>query len=107
MTNTTPVILLVLVGLLILTGVAIGVSDGDDDLAVIAEKNLIKITNVGDGSVEITNLLINDRKECASIDLLAGGTILKVGDERLYISPCNVVRATVTTKTGSNTYTFK
>ena len=44
---------------------------------------------------------VNDRKECASIDLLAGGTVLEVGDERLYISPCNVVRATVTTKTGS------
>ena len=62
--NPAPLVILFLVGVITFIGIAVGNTDGDDDLSVFAENNLLKITNTGDTNVEITDLVINNRQEC-------------------------------------------
>ena len=83
MNNIAPVLLIICLIIISAVGVVVSNSDQSDDLIVVIQDNFVKVTNVGDGTVEILDIAINDRKECAGFDLTAKGAILKIGDERL------------------------
>lgn len=79
---------------------------GSDDLEVVSDNNIVRITNVSDHEIQLTSISINDRKECAGLELTAGSATLKVGDQRVIWSQCRIIRATISTKNGSSTYSF-
>jgi hypothetical protein len=66
----------------------------------------LKITNTGSGDLEIIDVIINDRPECAP----GFGGIrahLRVGEFAAWDSPCNIVRATIKTNQGEKTYKWR
>jgi hypothetical protein len=73
---------------------------------------VLEITNSGSSPVQITRVRINDRADCtiARLSFIEGESpfplTLKVGDELSLMSSCQIVRATVATDQGSETYSF-
>src|SRR5882672_11409258 len=98
-----------------------GANSRDDGKAV-------ELTNVGAKPIALTKITINDRADCVvstmgqtfdrigriqsgakpdpSNDQFKGAT-LGVGDKTTYISSCRIIRATIETDGGTNSYTFK
>lgn len=80
-------------------------SGASADLAVTDRGILgLLIKNVGDGPVEIQDVLFNDRVECTKPQ---PAMVLKVGSITAWPSDCiSKVRATIKTDQGTFTYTF-
>jgi hypothetical protein len=75
---------------------------------------VLEITNVGRKPITLVNLKINDRSDCNAyrLDAILGNakplfpSILNVGDRVSIAGSCQIIRATVETDQGSNTYSF-
>ena|ERR1700730_6270278 len=107
MTNILPKIILAVFGIVAAIFVLIGISGSLESLEVTYEDNLLKIQNVGDKPVEIRGVTINDRSDCAVLNVMPQGNILKVGDSLVLMTLCSAVRTTITTADSSDTYYFK
>jgi hypothetical protein len=73
---------------------------------------MLVVTNVGRKEVDIQDVSINERKDCGPrVGLLAIGEFrpvtLRVGDQAIWVSTCRIVRVTVRTSDGADTYTFE
>jgi hypothetical protein len=73
---------------------------------------IIEMTNVGSKPVKLVHIAINDRPDC-SVSRLSFvdnsplfPSVMKIGDKISVLSSCQIVRATVETDLGSNTYSF-
>ena len=78
--------------------------------------NAVEIVNVGSKPVKITGMSINDRVDCTingtalfseGIDKKPLPAELKVGDRLAIWSSCRIIRVTIETGIGSNTYSFR
>lgn len=84
----------------------------DSDLEVsLLDRITVSITNRGSDPITIQSLQINDRNDClVRMGIIAYSDFkpqtLKTGDQRFYITSCNVVRATVGTNRGDFQYRF-
>ena len=85
-------------------------SDSDVDLRVVlrdgldrGDRNALFVTNVGKHPVTITDIVVNDRKDCSVVTL---PKTLQIGDEGLFASSCKVVRITVVTDGGQESFSF-
>jgi hypothetical protein len=87
----------------------------------------IEIINVDTKPIKITKITVNDRPDCGLRTYAQTGRFgmplagkerdpvadqfqesnLKVGDGVLYVGACRIIRATVETDLGSQTYTFR
>jgi hypothetical protein len=75
---------------------------------------VLEITNVGRKAITLVSVTINDRPDCNvyRLDAILGNnkplfpTILNVGDKVSISGSCQIIRATVETDQGSNTYSF-
>jgi hypothetical protein len=75
---------------------------------------VLEITNVGRKPITLVSLTINDRPDCNvyRLDAILGNSkplfpsILNVGDKVSISGSCQIIRATVETDQGSNTYSF-
>jgi len=80
----------------------------------------ITITNIAKEAVTVTDLIVNDRSDCkvsrsgivnnngyAALGQVPTKSTLKVGDQMTWSSGCNVVRVTVKTDQGSDTFDRK
>jgi hypothetical protein len=106
MIDTLPKLILGAFGILAILLLLIGIFGDSDSLRVVYENGLLTIQNVGDKPVQIKGITINDRADCKVIDLLPIADALKVGDSRLLMTSCEVVRTTITTADGTETYYF-
>ena len=70
-----------------------------------AAGNVLKVLNVGSKPITITNVTINERQECRQNQKFKSVT-LKVGDEQFFAGSCYIVRATIETTDGSESYSF-
>ena len=73
---------------------------------------VLEMTNVGSKPVKLVRITVNDRPDC-SVSRLSFvdnsplfPSLMRVGDELSLVSSCQIVRATVETDQGSNTYSF-
>jgi hypothetical protein len=103
MINSTPKLILAIMGGVVVLLVLIGIF-GSDPLEVSYDGSLVKIQNVGDEPVEIKGVMINDRTDCAALNVMPQGNILKVGDSMILMPLCEAVRVKITTASGSDTY---
>jgi hypothetical protein len=72
---------------------------------------VLDITNAGSKPLKVVGIKINDRSDCSlsRLSFVDGSTVpavLKIGDQLSLISSCQIVRVTVETDQGSNTYSF-
>jgi len=74
---------------------------------------VLEITNVGKKTISITGVVANDRDDCKLKKLVFVQGLdqsypipLKIGEKQSFSGSCRVVRATVDTDQGSNTYNF-
>ena len=73
---------------------------------------VLEITNTGKKPLKIVGMKINDRSDCSisRLSFIEGRSpfplTLKIGDELSLMSSCQIVRATVDTDQGSETYSF-
>jgi hypothetical protein len=74
---------------------------------------VLDITNIGKAAINITGVTANDRDDCKLKKLVfvegqdpSYPIPLKVGETQRFSGSCPVVRATVETDQGSNTYSF-
>jgi hypothetical protein len=74
---------------------------------------VLEVTNVGKKPLKITGMKINDRSDCSISALLSfvqGPSpfplTLKVGDELSLKSSCQIIRVSVDTDQGSESYSF-
>jgi hypothetical protein len=72
MINSTPKLILAIMGGVVVLLVLIGIF-GSDPLEVSYDGNLVKIQNTGDEPVEIKGVMINDRTDCAALNLMPQG----------------------------------
>jgi hypothetical protein len=81
--------------------------------AILASDGLaLLVLNVGTKPITIRSMTVNDRADC-TVERISYGTgpnplpaKLKVGDKIMLLSSCRVIRASVQTDQGSNTYSF-
>jgi hypothetical protein len=72
----------------------------------------VEIVNIGSRPTTIKLVQINDRTDCSVASGLMQGddfkppVSLKVGDKLTLISSCRIIRVTIQTDNGSNTYSF-
>jgi hypothetical protein len=71
----------------------------------------VEILNVGSGPTTVQQVQVNGRGDCmVARSMMAGDQFrpvnLKVGEKLNLISTCRIVRATIRTNNGSNTYNF-
>lgn len=73
---------------------------------------VLEMTNVDSKPIKLLRITINDRPDC-SVSRLSFvdnsplfPTVMRVGDQLSLMSSCQIVRATVETDQGSNTYSF-
>jgi hypothetical protein len=73
---------------------------------------VLEMTNVGSKPVKLLRITINDRPDC-SVSRLSFvdnsplfPSVMRIGDQLSLVSSCQIVRATVETDQGSNTYSF-
>jgi hypothetical protein len=73
---------------------------------------VLEMTNVGSKPVKLIRITVNDRIDC-SVSRLSFvdssppfPTVMKIGDQLSLVSSCQIVRVTVETDQGSNTYSF-
>jgi hypothetical protein len=83
------------------------------DFSTRGDGKQLNILNTGQKLIEITGIKINDRDDCQvgtinlqKQDLSFAPITLNVGDQAVVFSGCSVIRATVTTKSGSASYSF-
>jgi hypothetical protein len=73
---------------------------------------VLEITNTGKKPLKVVGIKINDRSDCSisQLSFIEGRSpfplTLKIGDELSLMSSCQIVRATVDTDQGSETYSF-
>lgn len=103
MANSLPKIILAILGG-VLALLLIGVFVDPDPLEVSYDGNLVKILNIGNEPVEIKGVMINDRTDCAVLNVIPLGNVLKVGDSMILMPLCEAVRIKITTAGGSDTY---
>jgi hypothetical protein len=72
----------------------------------------LEVLNVGKAPIKITNITINERADCtlSRLSFVDGSKLLpadlKVGDKIALMSSCRIIRASVETDQGPNTYSF-
>jgi len=83
------------------------------DLMFRDDGKVLEITNVGKTTISITGVIANDRTDCrlTKLALIQGQERpypiqLKIGETQSFAGTCRVVRATVETDQGSESYTF-
>ena len=115
MTNFVPKIIL---GILVLTALVGILFAGGNDLnlkIVRTDENfrgdgvILDITNVGQKQVRIVSIVFNERDDCPPLAYAAmpfKARDLKVGDGLRVYSICRIIRATLKTSEGSETYSF-
>lgn len=102
----TKSILAVLAILVLVSGLARWAANETSVELVVSDRGIlgIWIKNVGQGPVEIRDVVINDRVECTKPQAAA---VLKVGDIMRWPSDClSKARAMIKTDQGNFTYTF-
>jgi hypothetical protein len=73
---------------------------------------VLEITNTGKKPLKVVGIKINDRTDCkiSRLSFVDGSplvpTVMKVGDQISLISSCQIIRVSVETDQGSNTYSF-
>ncbi len=75
---------------------------------------VLEVTNTGSKPVKLLRITINDRSDCnvCRLDAILGNSkplfpsTLNVGDQLSISGSCQIVRATVETDLGTNTYSF-
>ena len=74
----------------------------------VQDGKIVEVVNVGSKPITITNVNINDRNDCAVFSPTEQfqAITLKIGDVKLFVSACRIVRVTVQTTDGSATYSF-
>ena len=76
---------------------------------------VLEITNVGTKPIKLIGLTVNDRPDCNvyRLDAILGNSkplfpsTLNIGDEVSITGPCQIIKATVETDQGSNSYSFR
>jgi hypothetical protein len=106
MADTLPKILLAILGAVTILILLIWLYSSSGPLEVTYEDNFLKIQNVGDSPVEIKGVSVNDRADCAILNVAPQGNILKVGDSLVLMTLCDAVRTTITSTDGSSTHHF-
>jgi hypothetical protein len=73
---------------------------------------VLEITNTGKSPLKVVSIKINDRTDCviARLSFDDGSplvpTVMKIGDRISLVSSCQIIRVSVETDQGSNTYSF-
>jgi len=79
------------------------------DAVIRSDGKALQITNVGRSTITINDITVNDRSDCA-VSISFGPEFspitLKVGDKKMLISSCQIIRANVKTDQGSGSYSF-
>jgi hypothetical protein len=110
-------IVLGIIGVVVVFGMLGG---GGDSLKVewkeiLRGTKVVSVTNIGDKPITITNVVVNDRKDCkvqraTHIDQDNPSSLvskLDIGDYDWFVSiTCIPIRTTITTTDGSYTYSF-
>jgi hypothetical protein len=104
MVSSLPKIILTAMGGVAAMVLLFALVNGSSSLEFTYEGALLKIQNVGDEPVEIKDVVINDRKDCAALNVMPQGNILKVGDSMVLMPLCEAARVTISTDNGSDTY---
>jgi len=107
MVSSLPKIILAAMAGVVALVLVLALVNGSSSLEVTYEGALLKIQNVGDEPVEIKGVVINDRADCAALNVMPQGNILKVGDSMVLMPLCEAVRVTIATANGSDTYQLR
>jgi hypothetical protein len=107
MVSSLPKLILTAMAGVVALVLAFALDNGSSSLEVTYEGALLKIQNVGDAPVEIKDVVINDRTDCAALNVIPQGNILKVGDSMVLMPLCEAVRVTVSTANDSETYNLR
>jgi hypothetical protein len=73
---------------------------------------VLEVTNTGKKPLRVTGIKINDRSDCSitRLSFVDGSplvpSIMKIGDQISLVSSCQIIRVSVETDQGSNTYSF-
>ena len=73
---------------------------------------VLEITNTGKKPLKVVGIKINDRSDCviSRLSFVDGSplvpSVMKIGDQISLVSSCQIVRVSVETDQGSNTYSF-
>lgn len=104
----------IILGAFLLLKMTAGLASPDLELlrtdAVIRSDGMaLQVTNVGRSTITINDITVNDRPDC-TISVMFGSEFspitLKVGDRKMLISACQIIRANVKTDQGSGSYSF-
>jgi hypothetical protein len=99
------VLLAIVAGLLLLLKLA-GTGSIPLEVRLLDRGIALTATNIGNGPITITDVIINDRRECKK---KGSPQTLQIGEQYTYLSyglGCNIVRVTFETDKGSSTFTF-
>jgi hypothetical protein len=99
-----PKVILAVVGVGVALFLLTAALDSTATIEVTYDGSLLNIQNVGEAPVQINDVVVNDRADCAVLNVLPNGNLLKVGDSMILMPLCEAVRVKVTTATGSETY---
>lgn len=104
----------VILGAFLLLKVIAGLASPDlelmrTDAFIRNDGKAFQVTNVGRSTITINDITVNDRSDC-SVSISFGSEFspitLKVGDKKMLISSCQIIRANVKTDQGSGSYSF-